>query len=79
MGATVHNLGEARQGQRKPAQVDWSEPLVTRHQLADHLGFSPRWVSGKVAEGLPHFRMGGSLRFQVSVAAQWLLDQETTP
>lgn len=75
MSATVHNIGDARRPDRKE-KIDWTEPLVNRHQLADHLGFSPRWVSGKVAEGMPHFRMGGSLRFQVSVAAQWLLEQE---
>ena len=77
MSATIHNIGEARQGSRKPAQVDWSMPLVGRQQLADHFGFSVRWVSQQVANGAPHFRMGVSLRFQIPVFGGWLMEQET--
>lgn len=74
MSATVHNLADARR--QRPDGVDWTIPLVSRQQLADHLGFSPTWVSQQVAKGAPHFRMGGSLRFQVPVFADWLLRQE---
>ena len=75
MSATVHNLNDHR---RPPSsKPDWSIPLVGRKQLADHFGFSPRWVSQQVANGAPHFRMGGSLRFQIPVFADWLMEQET--
>lgn len=77
VSATVHNLSEARRPSDRE-RIDWTERLVTRAQLADHLGFSSRWVSQKVSEGMPHLRMGGSLRFQVSVAAAWLLEQENS-
>lgn len=77
MSATVHHIDAARRGPRKPAQIDWSIPLVGRQQLADHFGFSVRWVSQQVANGAPHFRMGGSLRFQIPVFGGWLMEQET--
>lgn len=75
MTATVHSIGDARRP-RPDTQVDWTIPLVSRQQLANHFGFSPRWVSQQVANGAPHFRMGGSLRFQIPVFAGWLMEQE---
>ena len=55
--------------------IDWTIPLVTRQQLANHFGFSIRWVSHQVAAGAPHFRMGGALRFQIPVFGEWLMEQ----
>lgn len=77
MSATVHNIGEARRGPRKPAKIDWSEPFVTKSQLAAHLGFSTRWVELRVKDGMPHYRVGGRLRFQRSQAMAWLLERGT--
>lgn len=71
MSATVHNLADRR---RRP-EPDFSEPLVTKAQLADHLGFSTRWVELRVAEGLPHYKVGGRLRFHKSQATRWLVEQ----
>jgi len=73
VSATVHNLADAR---RPTSTIDWNEPLVTKSQLADHLGFSTRWVELRVAEGLPHYRVGGRLRFHKSQATRWLVDRE---
>lgn len=77
MSATVHAISEARNKPTLTTSTDWTIPLVNRAQLAAHLGFSPRWVSQQVANGAPHFRMGGSLRFQIPVFAGWLMQQET--
>jgi hypothetical protein len=76
VSATVHNLADARRP--RTDTVDWTIPLVGRKQLADHLGFSPTWVSQQVAKGAPHFRMGGSLRFQIPTFVEWVMDQEAS-
>lgn len=73
MSATVHNLADRR---RPNTGIDWSEPFVTKNELALHMGFSVRWVERKVREGMPHHRVGGRLRFQKSTAVAWLMDQE---
>lgn len=48
------------------------EQWLSKQQIADHLGFSTRWVEKRVNDGMPHMRMGGRLRFQVSVVEAWL-------
>lgn len=48
------------------------EPWLSKRQLAEHLGFSERWVELKVRAGMPHSRFGGRLRFQVSEVEAWL-------
>lgn len=75
MSATVHNLADAR---RPRKGIDWSEPFVTKSELALHMGFSVRWVERRVREGMPHHRVGGRLRFQKSTAIAWLMDQEAS-
>lgn len=60
------------------AEIDWTERFVTKHELANHFGFSTRWVEKRVAEGMPHYRVGGRLRFQVSTAGRWLVEQDAT-
>lgn len=77
MSATIHPISRAH-ALTLTESTDWKIPLVSRTQLAHHLGFSPRWVSQQVANGAPHFRMGGSLRFQIPVFAGWLMEQETS-
>jgi hypothetical protein len=49
---------------------------MSKQQLAAALGFSVRWVEYRLAEGLPHRRIGGRVRFQRSVAEAWLQDRE---
>jgi phage terminase Nu1 subunit (DNA packaging protein) len=51
------------------------EPWCTKQELADHLGFSVRWVELRVREGLPARRMGQRLRFQISAVEAWLAER----
>jgi hypothetical protein len=48
------------------------EPWLSKAEIAQHLGFSTRWVELRVRKGMPHMRMGGRLRFQVSACEAWL-------
>lgn len=52
------------------------EPWCTKQDLADHLGFSTRWVELRVREGMPARRMGRRLRFQISAVEAWLDEQQ---
>jgi len=74
VSATVHNIGEARRP-RPAATIDWSEPFITKQQLANHLGFSVSWVERRVKEGMPSHKVGSRLRFQRSQAIAWLIAQ----
>lgn len=70
MSATVHDLNTERLI-RRPELERW----VTTRELADHLGFSTKWVTRKVSDGMPHARMGSRLRFKVSEVERWLANQ----
>lgn len=67
MSATVHNLHDHRIA-RQPNLERW----LTCQDLADHLGFSTKWVQRRIKEGMPHTRMGGRLRFKASLVEAWL-------
>jgi excisionase family DNA binding protein len=54
------------------------ESWCTKQELAEHLGFSVRWVELRVREGMPARRMGQRLRFQISAVEAWL-EQEPGP
>jgi hypothetical protein len=73
MGAQIVSLDHERIVRRG------REPWCTKQELAEHLGFSVRWVELRVREGLPARRMGQRLRFQVSVVEAWLAEQESGP
>ena len=70
MGGRVVNLDEERMVRRG------REPWCTKQELADHLGFSTRWVELRVREGMPARRMGRQLRFQISAVEAWLDGQQ---
>jgi excisionase family DNA binding protein len=70
MGGRVVNLDEERRARRG------REPWCTKQELAEHLGFSVRWVELRVREGMPARRMGRRLRFQVSAVEAWLDEQQ---
>jgi len=70
MSATIHNLAE-----RRLARQPNLEPWLTTQQLADHLGFSTKWVQRKVKDGMPSERFGSRLRFKATVVEAWLIDQ----
>jgi excisionase family DNA binding protein len=49
------------------------EPLITTRQLAELWCQTPRWVLRMVKEqGLPHYELGGALRYRVSEVEAWL-------
>lgn len=49
------------------------EPLMSKRQLADHLGFSTRWVELRVNDGLPvATTIGNQKRFHLSQVMPWL-------
>jgi hypothetical protein len=70
MGGWVVNLDEERMVRRG------REPWCTKQELADHLGFSVRWVELRVRDGMPARRMGRRLRFQVGAVEAWLDEQQ---
>ena len=52
---------------------DDREPWVTSDEICEHLRISPntltRWISGR---GLPHHRVGRSLRFRIAEVDVWI-------
>lgn len=60
-------------------EIDWTEPFITKSEFAQRLGFSTRWVERRVKEGMPHYMVGGRLRFQASVAGRWVLERNNPP
>ena len=59
-----------------PQSVRSSERFSTKREVADHLGFSPRWVELQVAKGMPSHKWGGRRRFKLSKVERWLRTQE---
>lgn len=49
---------------------------LSKQQLADYFGRSPRWVQYRVAEGMPHRRYGQRLQFSIPQVERWLDGQE---
>ena len=70
MSATVHNLAAERVA-RRPELERW----LTTIELAEYLGFSSKWVTRRVGEGMPHARMGSRLRFKISQVEPWLVNR----
>jgi len=70
MNATIHDLAAERIA-RNPELERW----ITTQELADHLGFSTKWVQRRVKEGMPHARMGSRHRFKISVVETWLRER----
>jgi excisionase family DNA binding protein len=49
------------------------EPLITTRELAALWSQTPRWVLRMTQEqGLPHYRLGGAIRYRGSEAEAWL-------
>jgi excisionase family DNA binding protein len=42
------------------------ERWLTKRELAEHLGYSTRWVEYRVHEGMPYQRLGRRMRFRAS-------------
>ena len=52
-----------------------SEPWLSKRQIADHFGYSTRWVELRVKDGMPSQMIGGHRRFRLSECEQWLLER----
>jgi hypothetical protein len=48
------------------------EPYLTKAALADHYGFSTKWVELRVRQGMPVHRFGSRVRFRLSEVEAWL-------
>jgi excisionase family DNA binding protein len=56
------------------------EPLITTRQLAELWCQTPRWVLRMVKEqGLPHYELGGALRYRISEVEGWLQQHHRGP
>jgi hypothetical protein len=51
------------------------EPWVTKKQLAEHLGYSVRWVELRVKRGMPRAPFPGPMRFKISQVEAWLASE----
>ena len=50
------------------------QPWLDRQALAAHLGCSVRWVELRMAEGMPHWKVAGRMKFRVSEVEAWLAE-----
>lgn len=71
------DLAKLRQAHRRepecPVPVGVAhEAWLTKQEMAEYLGFSPRWVEMRVREGMPCERFGSRLRFQRTPVEKWL-------
>ncbi|HLI31139.1 MAG TPA: hypothetical protein VKU89_00155 [Solirubrobacteraceae bacterium] len=62
-----------------PAVEPACERWVTKEQLADHLGVSPRWIERRHCAGLPDLRLGGLNRYKVSAVEARLRQRHAPP
>jgi predicted DNA-binding transcriptional regulator AlpA len=51
------------------------QPWLTKHQLAEHLAVSDRWIELQQHVGLPYLRMGGIIRYRVSEVETWIRER----
>lgn len=57
---------------RKDGLTADAEPLSTKKELARRLNISERWIEYRMADGLPHYRMGKAVRFQHAAVLAWI-------
>jgi hypothetical protein len=48
------------------------EPWLAKAQLGQHLACSERWIEIKMAEGMPHAKIAGRIKFKASEVEAWL-------
>lgn len=51
---------------------EFFENLVTKKQLAQHLGFSESYINKLMTLGLPRMKLGRAVRFRISEVMTWL-------
>lgn len=59
-----------------PRRTDW-EPMLSKRKLAEHLGFSTRWVELRMRDGMPSYVQGNQRRFLLSEVEPWLAQRRT--
>ncbi len=47
------------------------EPLLSKRQIAEHYGYSTRWVELQMRKGLPSRVRGGHRRYLLSEVEAW--------
>jgi predicted DNA-binding transcriptional regulator AlpA len=58
-----------------PKRSDW-EPWLTKQQVAQRLGLTPRSINNRMNDGMPHVHVGGRPRFKWSEVEAWLQDNK---
>ncbi len=53
--------------------LEGRERFLSKRQIAEHSGFTPRWVELQMRKGLPSRLIGGRRRFLLSEVDEWLL------
>jgi hypothetical protein len=54
------------------ADIAHLEPWLAKAQLAEYLACSERWIETKMAEGMPHAKIAGRIKFKPSEVEAWL-------
>lgn len=55
-------------GQLAPGDAGW----LDKRQFAERLSCSVRWIGYRLAEGMPHARIAGRVKFDPALAERWL-------
>jgi hypothetical protein len=48
------------------------EPWLDKKRLEEHLGCKARWIEYRMAEGMPHAKIAGRIKFKASEVERWL-------
>jgi hypothetical protein len=48
------------------------EPWLNKKGLEEYLACSERWIEGRMAEGMPHAKIAGRIKFKTSEVEPWL-------
>ncbi len=48
------------------------EPWLDKKGLGDYLACSERWIEERMAEGMPHVKIAGRIKFKASEIEPWL-------
>jgi excisionase family DNA binding protein len=79
---SIHRLADVNDGEGRVldftaarAARSGDEPWLSKKQIAEHLGYSERWVDYRIRDGLPCKRLGNRWRFRRSEVETWLSDR----
>lgn len=64
---------QKRYNARMVANGITAERWLTKRQIAEHFGFTTRWVELRMREGLPSIRIGNRRRYRLSQVEAWLV------